>query len=401
MITRTLPRKLSELGRIRIGDRESNPSGKGTHPHKLAEFRLTSPNGPLLHHAAALYGGEVRPWAGEGAPIDDYGRPSQFELYTTVNSIDVLIPTMSALTLWYEQWTLAGCQRRCDGVTIQSCPMKEALEGTPCTCPPDDVVRADQAKTGKACARILRLNVLLPDLPGMGTWRLETKGFYATAELLGTLDLLRESGAEHHIIEAALRLEQRTVKRPGRGDGKGTLKFVVPVLWPKYTPRQLLAGAANVLLAPPAPVPRLAPAHEDVEAQHAAHQQLLDEIRGLYSTVIKPLKHAGLAGAIADQCFKQPWSGLGATTFGDLDRGLPLLRVLCTRLQEHGLPDVAADMWIRGIVQELAAKATSDLFGGPQDDKEDDPGQSSLFAETDTDRAAHLAADAALAPEED
>jgi hypothetical protein len=92
----------------------------------------------------------------------------------------------------------------------------------------------------------------------MGVWRLETKGYYATAELMGTLDMLQMAGQEHSIIEAVLRLEQRTVKRAGKGEGKGTLKFAVPVLWPKYTPRQMLAGAAHVLLAaPPAPAQTL------------------------------------------------------------------------------------------------------------------------------------------------
>lgn len=258
---RNLPKKMTELGRIRIGDREPNSSGRGTHPHKLGVFRLTAPNPSLLHFAASTYGGDVRPWVGEGAPKDDHERPTQFELYTTANAMDVLIPTFSAVSVDFEQWSAGGCQRRCTGEEITHCPLQEALIGTACTCPADEQERGEMAKTGKACARILRLNVILPDLPGMGTWRLETKGYYATAELLGTLDMLQMAGQEHQIIEATLRLEERTVKRPGRGEGKGTLKFVVPVLWPKYTPRQIMASAAErglLLMAPPAPaVPAL------------------------------------------------------------------------------------------------------------------------------------------------
>jgi hypothetical protein len=248
---RTLPKKLSELGRIRIGDREPNSSGKGTHPHKLDVFRLTSSNGSLLQYAASSYGGEVHPWEGDGAPRDEHSRPTHFELYTTVNAIDVLIPTFSAVSLSYEQWRAGGCEKRCTGEFITHCPLQEALVGTACTCPADDQARAEQAKTGHACARILRLNVLLPDLPGIGVWRLETKGFYGTAELMGTLDMLQMAGQEHNIIEAVLRLEQRTIKKLGTGPGSGTMKFAVPVLWPKYTARQILAGAANVLLAAP------------------------------------------------------------------------------------------------------------------------------------------------------
>ena len=254
MVARLVQKKLTELGRIRIGDRVPSASGKSTRPHKLLQFRLTSPNRSLLQFAAASYGGNVRPWESESAPRDEHGRPTQYELYTAVNAMDVLIPTMSALSLNYELWSASGCQRRCTGEVITHCPLNERLIDTVCCCPEDDQERQALATQGKACARILRLNVLLPDLPGMGTWRLETKGYYATAELLGTLDMLRLGGQEHQIIEAVLRLEQRSVKRPGNGQGTGTLTFAVPVLWPKWSPRQLLASAAqhgHVLMSAP------------------------------------------------------------------------------------------------------------------------------------------------------
>jgi len=271
---RTLPKKLTELGRIRIGDREPNARGGGTHPHKLSTFRLTSQNGSLLGFVASLYGGTVKPWEGEGAPVDEHGRATHFEVYTEANSLDVLIPTMSAVALSYEVWSASGCQRRCTGTVIQDCATNLDLIGKACICPADDLERADQAQRGAACLRILRLNVLLPDVPGLGTWRLETKGFYAAAELLGTLDLLTQAGGEHAIIESVLRLEQRTLKRAARGDQKAqTMKFVVPVLWPKWTPRQLLAGTANILLmAPPTAEepPRLASPIGDLYGDQAA-----------------------------------------------------------------------------------------------------------------------------------
>ena len=266
---RAIAHKMTELGRIRIGDREPDKSGPGTHPHKLDTFRLTSPNSPLLHFAASLYGGNVQPWTGEGAPKDDHGRPTQFELYTTANALDVLIPTFSAAAISFERWSAGGCQVRCTGEFITHSPLDESRIGLACECPPDDQARAELAKAGKACARILRLNVILPDLPGMGGWRLETKGFYATAELMGTLDMLQMAGQEHSIIEAVLRLEARQVKRPGKGKDRGTLKFVVPCLWPKYTPRQLLASAAQrgaLLMAPPVQLPAAEQAAQATDA---------------------------------------------------------------------------------------------------------------------------------------
>ena len=196
---RSLPKKASELGRIRIGDLEPNKKGGGTHPRKLENFRLTSNNKPLLHLAANLYGGEVQAWP--EAPTT-----GQWQLYTTTNSLDVLIPTFSAISISYEVWSGGGCQRRCNGEIITHCPLDEDQVGRECVCPEDEQERGDLAKDSRACARILRLNVIMPDLPGTGVWRLETKGFYATAELLGTLDMLKQAGAEHMMIEALLRL---------------------------------------------------------------------------------------------------------------------------------------------------------------------------------------------------
>lgn len=236
-MTRLLPKKLAELGRIRIGDQEPVAKG-GKRPHKLERFRLTSANKPLLHYASNLYGGEVRAWA--DAPTGD-----QWELYTATNALDVLVPTASAVSVSYEQWTRGGCSLRCTGEYITHSAQLEQV-GLACVCPEDDLQRVAMAQDGKACQRILRLNVLLPDLPGLGCWRLETKGYYATAELLGTLDMLQGAGMAHTLIEAILRLDQRVVKREGK-----TFRFNTPVLWPKYTPRQLLAGSAQALLAAP------------------------------------------------------------------------------------------------------------------------------------------------------
>src|SRR5262245_8394562 len=112
---RSIQKKLTELGRLRIGDREANSSGKGTHPHKLTHFRLTSSNRSLLLFAAETYGGEVEAWDDEWAPHDEHGRPTHHELYTTTDAIDVLIPTFSAVSLSFERWSASGCQQRCNG----------------------------------------------------------------------------------------------------------------------------------------------------------------------------------------------------------------------------------------------------------------------------------------------
>ena len=223
---RKAPRIMPQLGRIRIGDTEPTSSGK-TRPHKLSEFRFTSADESLLHQIASVYGGEVREWSGPLAPKDEHGRSMQFELYTKTNTIEVIIPTLSAATLTYERWSGGGCTLRCTGEMITHCTDVKRVN-TPCTC--DDDME-------DKCPSVLRLNVILGAFSGLGVWRLDTHGYYAAAELQGTLDMLRYGGHEHQMVEAVLRLESRKVKRDGR-----TNQFVVPVLAPKLTPNQVLIG---------------------------------------------------------------------------------------------------------------------------------------------------------------
>src|SRR5262245_354344 len=275
---RQLPLKIAQAGRIRIGDREPNKSGKGTHPHKLATFRLTSHNRSLLTFAARLYGGTVQPWDSEGAPRDEHKRPTQWELYTERDTLDVLIPTLNCLSVSFEQWKAGGCVRRCTGSRITHAPLDLDLIGQACLCPEDEQERTALAKDGKACQRVLRLNLMLLELPGGGVWRLDSTGWNVTGEARGMFQLLAVAGHQDSLIEAVLRLEQRTTKKLGEGAGSGTLQYAVLVLEPKWSTRRILAGQGERLLlteeAAPAPPlqdtiallygdPRQQPAGED------------------------------------------------------------------------------------------------------------------------------------------
>lgn len=222
-----LQKRFMELGRIRLGDK-----GDRGQPQKLSKFRLTSASKPLLESAAAVYGGEVRPW--EGAPDE-----GEWELYTDTDSLRVVMPpTFSpedgapthSWSQWYELWSRGGCQRRCNGQT-------EMISGDPCLCNPDD----------RDCAIVTQINVILPDVAGIGVWRLRTSGYYAAVETTGTLELLQQAAEHHTFIEANLRMEQRSVKKPN----KPPLRFVVPVIeLPQTRVADLLPGSVDALQAP-------------------------------------------------------------------------------------------------------------------------------------------------------
>lgn len=209
-----LQRRLTEVGRIRLGERKPGRGGRA-HPVKLTTFRLTSPDRTRIEAAAEIYGGTVEPW-------DD-----QWQVVTASDVLDIAVLPGHSLSQWWELWGRAAgatritCLRRCDGVT-------EHLTDSPCRCPAEYDERREQAAAGDACRPTTRLSVLLRRVPGIGVWRLETHGVYAAVELAGTAALLETLTAQRAApVPARLRLDRRTSPSP---DGRTTYAFVVPII---------------------------------------------------------------------------------------------------------------------------------------------------------------------------
>ncbi len=199
-----IQRRMVELGRIRLG--EKGPKGE---PRKLSKFRLTSASRPLLEAAARMYGGTVRAW--QGAPDDGF-----WELYTETDALDIMVPpVITAYSQLYEIWDAGGCTLRCDGAW-------ESIVGELC---------AHGEHEGMQVTT--RVSVILPKLPGLGTWRLETKGWNAAATLPAALDLLISAGRTGW-LPAILRLEQQSSKKkvPGANGQlrSQTFRYVVPII---------------------------------------------------------------------------------------------------------------------------------------------------------------------------
>ena len=189
-----LQRRLQEVGRVRMGERNA----KG-YPSRLEHWKLTSRDQVRLQAAAQSFGGKVEPWE---------GHEGQFALHTETDALPILLLPGQTLSSFYELWSGGGAQRRCDGVT-------EMLSDGPCLCDPDK----------RECKPHTRLQVLLPDVPGLGCWRLDTTGYYAAVELAGTVDLLELATGRGVLLPARLRIDQRSVLRDGQ-----TRRFPVPTL---------------------------------------------------------------------------------------------------------------------------------------------------------------------------
>lgn len=207
----TLQREMRELGRIRTGVQVASKGRTGTRPAKIETFRLTSDKRALLDAAAEIYRGTVEPWQSPNGP--------QWQLITTTDTLDILVPPGQSVEQWMEMWGGGGCLRRCNGIT-------NVLDMSSCACPADVEKRLELAADGRACKATTRLWVMLPALPDIGRWRLESHSYYAALELPGAAMVLERATREGNYIPAFLRLQQRQTRRPG----KPTLKYGIPII---------------------------------------------------------------------------------------------------------------------------------------------------------------------------
>ena len=201
-----LQRRIREIGRIRIGAQATTRTGRRA-PKKLDRFRFTSPDRSVIEAVAGVYGGEAREWDNNGSP--------QFEVYSDATEVRIALPpnpTDMAWSQFYETWAKGFCARRCDGTFDQ-------VRDKPCDCDPEN----------RNCKPTTRLSFLMPDIAGLGVWRLESHGYYAATELAGAVELIEQMAGVHSVIPARLRLEQRSVRR--LIDGKPEVRnFAVPVI---------------------------------------------------------------------------------------------------------------------------------------------------------------------------
>lgn len=253
-----LQRRLREVGRIRIGEQVATSNGK-SRPSKLTVFRLTSRDETVIRAAAERFGGNVEPWDAPDGP--------QWQVKTTATEMPAVVPPGDmAFSQAYEQWTAGGCRVRCDGHW-------DHQGDKACHCNPE----------ARDCAIHTRLSVMLPDLPGLGVWRLDTSGYYAAVELGGVVDLAAGYAERGQMLPARLRLEQRSVKRI-KPDGKTeTRKFVVPVLDLDVHPMTLAGGTPAGELGTGTPAPGGAPSFAPVPATLATPPvaTVADQVKGL------------------------------------------------------------------------------------------------------------------------
>jgi hypothetical protein len=206
-----LQRRDAPLGEIRIGtsveatDKAGKPYRK---PQRLETFRFTTSEANAAA-VAARYGGKVAPWT---------QRKGKWEVITDRKALDVWVPPRGlAVDANMELWDGPKRLRHCDGVT-------ELLSGRPCMCPRaadpadeaairrfyDERKRLSKLRPPQACKTLTRINVTLPDLPGLtGVWRLNTGSENAAVETAGAGDIMTIARGDGIYLPAVLSIQWR------------------------------------------------------------------------------------------------------------------------------------------------------------------------------------------------
>jgi hypothetical protein len=221
-----IQRRAAEHGRLRTG------YTNGNRPMRSATWVVTSHSEEHVQKAAELWGGDVERWTPLNSTIE------QWRVITKASSIEALITPGDPLNQYNELWTGGGCKRRCNGEM-------ELLSRQPCICARQFGEDWHQQKKGTVCSATSRLNVMLPDLSGMGMWRAETHSFYAASEWGGMVDMVLAGTDGKGFVPVTLRIEPRQVVREGK-----TKKFPVVVVELRgVTPRQALTGPMTAATA--------------------------------------------------------------------------------------------------------------------------------------------------------
>jgi len=222
----TRQKRHKQLGEIRLG----TSGARG--PVKLDTFRFTTKGQTIANRVAEYFGVEAK-------FVTLANKVETWEILTTVKELPVIIPPGEAvIDQFFRMYSAAGCLRKCDGLI-------EEISGEKCKCPADIMERKELAAKGQACKPNTIVRVILPDLAGIGVWKIASNGDNAAVELGDVAQQLADAAARDIYLPAVLRVDSREVKVVGQP----VRKFSVPVIDMVNSPREIASGMTGTMSA--------------------------------------------------------------------------------------------------------------------------------------------------------
>jgi len=192
-------RRLPRLGKIRLGEKVKAP-GKNPYPRALDHFNVPE---------------EIRPHVGE--------KPNKLSIMFPVEESEVFAPQFLKCYSMTQGLVCRGdgerCTRKVDSDTGDLANhTTEHWEFREMTCDPDTCAEAvgdPEMGIRPQCRRVMNLLFVLPDVPGLGVWQLDTSSFYSIVNINSCIDVIRGLCGRISGIPLTLSLESREVTPPG------------------------------------------------------------------------------------------------------------------------------------------------------------------------------------------
>ncbi|HOV79548.1 MAG TPA: hypothetical protein PK728_05525 [Bacillota bacterium] len=209
-------RRLPRLGKIRLGEKEISQRTGAEYP-KAVDYFVCPP--------------EVQKVYGE--------KPRVLDIMFPVSDQNLFFPQ------WYKRYNqTTGLICKGDGETATMWQDGEMVE---IECVPDEC----EWYAKKHCRRLANLQFLLPKVPGLGVWQIDTTSFYSIININSALDMIRAVADRIHMIPLQLVLKPQEVAPDGKKKTVYVLDLVAPVTLSKLledtrkTPQQLLMPALD------------------------------------------------------------------------------------------------------------------------------------------------------------
>lgn len=209
-------RRLPRLGKIRLGEKALSKNGN---PYPRAVDYFVCPP-----EVQAVYG----------------EKPRELDIMFPVEDQNIFFPQ------WYKRYgSTTGLVCKGDGETAIMWQDGEMIE---IECVPDEC----EWYAKKHCRRLANLQFMLPKVPGLGIWQIDTTSFYSIININSALDMIRAvTGGRVHMIPLKLVLKPQEVQPDGKKKTVYVLDLVAPVTLAKLlanvqkTPQQLLMPALD------------------------------------------------------------------------------------------------------------------------------------------------------------
>ena len=232
-------RRLPRLGKIHLGVKAT--SAKGTEYPRAVDYFVVKED-------------DSTPAAAAEAFRSVYGdKPRQLRIMFPAEDTEIIAPQ------WYKLYgSGTGLIRMCDGERCLCRNDAGDMEETECLCEPP-------GGEPNGCRHMMHLQFLLPDVPGLGVWQLDTSSFHSIVNINSGLEMIRALAGRVSMIPLTLRLRPKEVS-PG---GKKKVVYVLDLVQEQARLVDVIQAARRPfteVLGLPDPVN-----HEEIPEDHFPH----------------------------------------------------------------------------------------------------------------------------------